>query len=37
MFNKICPSLKTRVLIDERIFDVNRYEKNSEKYAIPMH
>jgi hypothetical protein len=24
MFNRVCPSLKTRVLIDERSFDMNR-------------
>jgi hypothetical protein len=37
MFDKFYPSLKTRVLIDERIFDMSRYDKNSEKYVIPMH
>jgi hypothetical protein len=37
MFNKICPSLKTRVLINERRFDINRSDKNSERYVIPMH
>ena len=37
MFNKICPSLKTRVLIDEKRFDINRSDKNSERYAIHMH
>ena len=37
MFNKICPSLKTRVSIDEIIFDINRSDKNSERYVIPMH
>jgi hypothetical protein len=29
--------LKTRVLIDERRFDMSRSDKNSEKYVIPMH
>jgi hypothetical protein len=33
MFNRVCPSLKTRALIDERRFDINR----SERYVIPMH
>jgi hypothetical protein len=37
MFNRVCPSLKTRVLIDERRIDMNRYDKNSERYVIPMH
>jgi hypothetical protein len=37
MFDKICPSLKTRALIDERIFDMSRSDKNSEIYVIPMH
>ena len=36
MFDKICPSLKTRELIDERRFDMSRFDKNSEKYVIPM-
>jgi hypothetical protein len=37
MFNRVCPSLKTRVLIDERRFDMTRSNKNSERYVIPMH
>jgi hypothetical protein len=37
MFDRFCPSLKTRVLIDEIIFDMSRSDKNSEKYVIPMH
>jgi hypothetical protein len=37
MFDKICPSLKTRLLIDERKFDISRSDKNSERYVIPMH
>jgi hypothetical protein len=37
MFDKICPSLKTRALIDEIIFDMSRFDKNSERYVIPMH
>jgi len=37
MFNRVCPSLKTRVLIDERRFDMSRFDKNSEIYVIPMH
>jgi hypothetical protein len=37
MFNRVCPSSKTRVLIDEGRFDINRSDKNSERYVIPMH
>jgi hypothetical protein len=37
MFDRLYPGLKTRVLIDERIFDMRRYDKNSEKYVIPVH
>jgi hypothetical protein len=37
MFNRVCPSLKTRALIDERRFDMSRSDKNSERYVIPMH
>jgi hypothetical protein len=33
MFDRLCPSLKTRALIDERKFDMNRYDR----YVIPMH
>jgi hypothetical protein len=33
MFDRICPSLKTRALIDERNFDMNR----PNRYVIPMH
>jgi len=37
MFDRFYPSLKTRVLIYERIFDMSRSNKNSEKYVIAMH
>jgi hypothetical protein len=37
MFDRFFPSLKTRVLIDEIIFDMSRSNKNSGKYVIPMH
>jgi hypothetical protein len=37
MFDKICPSLKTRALINERRSDMSRSDKNSEIYVIPMH
>jgi len=37
MFDRFCPSSKTRVLVDERRFDISRSNKNSERYVIPMH
>jgi hypothetical protein len=37
MIDKICPSLKTREIIDERRFDMNISYKNNERYVIPMH
>jgi hypothetical protein len=37
MFDRFCPNLKTRALIDERRFDMNISDKNNEKYVIPMH
>ena len=37
MFNRFCPSSKTRVMVDERRFDMNKFNKNSEIYVIAMH
>ena len=37
MFDKFCPSLKSRAQLDERSFDMSRFDKNSERYVIPMH
>ena len=37
MFNRVCPSSKNRVLIDEARFDINRSDKNCERYVIPIH
>jgi hypothetical protein len=37
MFDRLCPSLKSRALIDERMFELCRSDKNSERYVIPMH
>ena len=37
MLDKLYPSLKTRALLDERRFDMNRSGKNNDKYVIPMH
>jgi hypothetical protein len=36
LFNRVCPSLKSRSLIDERRFDMSRSDKNSEIYVIPV-
>ena len=35
--DRFFPSLKTRALINERRFDMNRFDKNRERYVIPMH
>jgi hypothetical protein len=37
MFDKQIPSLKSRAQLDERRFDMNISDKNSERYVIPMH
>ena len=37
MFDRVCPSLKTRALLDERRFDMDRSGKNNDKYVIPMY
>ena len=37
MFNRVCPSLKSRALIDEIRFDMSRFDKNNDRYVIPMH
>jgi hypothetical protein len=37
MFDKFCPSLKTRAQLEERRFDMNRSDRNNERYVIPMH
>jgi hypothetical protein len=37
MFDKFCPRLKSRVQLDEIRFDMNRSDKNSERYVILMH
>jgi hypothetical protein len=37
MSNRFCPSLKTRAQLDERRMDMSRFDKNSERYVIPMH
>jgi hypothetical protein len=37
ILGRLCPSLKTRALLDERRFDMNISDKNSDRYVIPMH
>ena len=37
MFDRFCPSLKTRAPIDERKFELNKSYKHSNRYVIPMH
>ena len=37
MFNRFGPSLKTRVQLEERIFYMNRSDRNNERYVIPMY
>jgi hypothetical protein len=36
MFDRFCPSLKTRAQLEERRFDMNRPDRNSERYVIHM-
>jgi hypothetical protein len=36
MFNRSCLSLKTRAQLEERV-DLNKFDRNTEKYVIPMH
>ena len=36
MFNRFCPSLKNREQLEERV-DLNKFDRNREKYVIPMH
>ena len=37
MFDRFYPSLKTRAQLEERRLDMNRYDRNNERYVIPMH
>ena len=37
MFDRFGPSLKTRAHLEERIYDMNRSDRTSERYVIPMH
>jgi hypothetical protein len=37
MFDKFCPSLKTRAQLEEKRFDMSRSDRNNERYVIPMH
>jgi hypothetical protein len=37
MFDKFCAGLKTRAQLEERRFDMSRFDRNDERYFIPMH
>jgi hypothetical protein len=37
MFDRFCPSLKTRAQLEERIFDMNKSNRNNERCVIPLH
>jgi hypothetical protein len=37
MLDRFCPSLKTRALLDERMFYMNRSDKYNDRYVMPMH
>ena len=37
IFDRFRPSLKTRAQLEERRCDMNRPDRNSERYVIPMH
>jgi hypothetical protein len=37
ILGRFCPSLKNRALLDERKFDINRYDKYNDRYVILMH
>jgi hypothetical protein len=37
MLDRFCPSLKTRAQLEERRYEMNRSDRNSERYVIPMH
>jgi hypothetical protein len=36
MFNRLCPSLKARAYLEERI-DLSEFKGNEERYVILMH
>jgi hypothetical protein len=36
MFDRFCPSLKARAQLEE-IIDLNKFDRNRERYVIPMH
>ena len=37
MYDKFCPNMKTSAQLEDRIFDMNRSDRNNERYVIPMH
>ena len=36
MFDKFCPILKTRVQLEERRLDINIFDRNNQRYVIPI-
>jgi hypothetical protein len=37
IFDRSCPGLKTRAQLEESSFDMNRFDRNGERYVIHMH
>jgi hypothetical protein len=37
MFDRFHPSMETRAQLEERRCDMNRSDRNSEIYVLPMH
>jgi hypothetical protein len=37
IFDKFGPSVKTRVQLEERRFDISISDRNNESYVVPMH
>jgi hypothetical protein len=36
MFYRLCPSLKARAQLEGKV-DLNKFDRNRERYVIPMH
>ena len=37
MFDRSFPTLNIRAQLEERRFNLNKFDRNSERYVIPMH
>ena len=37
MFDRFCPSLKTRAQLEEIRFDLDKFDRDNEIYVLPMH